>query len=157
MNLSDPPEDDGLRPTAPPGHGPTRIFRASGVREAFARVKAELEPETGATGPRETPRSDADPDAEAAQRFEVIAAFPGAAGKRTEVRAWKPPVAWRSSATATTSPPAPRHALGRRATVPPELRPKPAEPQLGALQDAIRSIEAQLTGLLEANRAIHDE
>lgn len=128
-------------PTAP-GVGPTRVFRGAGMREAFARVKAEIGPDAIILSTRDVSRWEADPD----RRFEVVAAFPtarGAAGPLAsgpgETTTWPPPV----------PPPLddPREAAETHR----------AERQLSQLQGALHTLEGQLASVLEHNRAMHDE
>jgi len=148
------------------------------MREAFARVKQEIGPDAIILGTRDMTRFDADP----AERFEVVAAFPAeGAARRGAQPAWSPPRIQRSNGTSHHEPaparhhepaparfhepaparhhappppvPSPRAPIGP----PPEERAELAEQQLGQLQEAMRSLEAQLSSVLDANRAMHDE
>lgn len=136
---------DAERHPSPPGVGPTRVFRAAGMREAFARVKAEIGPDAIILGTRDMSRFDADP----AQRFEVVAAFPGAVAQRTKELAGRRDESTRAASSPPPLPPLPqlRH----------EGRAEPTERHLGQLQAAMQSMETQLASVLEANRSMHDE
>lgn len=127
-------------PTAP-GVGPTRVFRGAGMREAFARVKAEIGPDAIILSTRDVSRWEADAD----RRFEVVAAFPTA---RATAGA---PTSGAGEAT-TWPPPPPAYPDEREAA-----ETQRAERQLSQLQGALRALEGQLASVLEHNRAMHDE
>ena len=142
------PPDHSFSPerlVAPPGLGPTRVFRAAGMREAFARVKEEIGPDAIILGTRDMSRHGAD----LSQRFEVVAAFPGPGVRRSEAGAHGGP--------RRQEPASPRETQAPAWATPANARAEQAERQLGELQDAMRAMESQLTGVLDANRSMHDE
>src|SRR5690242_19252692 len=126
--------DDQTAPRDPmAGFGPTRVFRAPSMREAFVAVKAAIGSEAVILTTRDCgPGNDE-------QRFEVVAAWP-------------------SAAAAPAPSPAPR--TQREATIPDALRmPRPADEaprglatQLQQLEQAVRSLESQIQMLADKDR-----
>ncbi|MCC6623444.1 MAG: hypothetical protein IT385_19445 [Deltaproteobacteria bacterium] len=110
--------DDGI-----PGFGPTRSFRASSMRDAFAQVKHTIGPEAIILQTRDHGGA-ADPTL----RFEVLAAFPATLGARP------PDAAPRAPTAAPADPARPSEARDEEALV----------RQIRALELAVKALEAQL-------------
>ena len=164
----DRPTPDRPTATALPGVGPSRVFRAAGIREAFARVKDEIGPDAIILATRDVSRWESDPQ----QRYEVVAAYPSPPARPADAPREPAP-----RAPATSPGPLARESHAREpgprggadvrpwtpGTPPGERHPRASEPQdpgerqLSALQSAIQALESQLGGVLDQNRAMHDE
>jgi flagellar biosynthesis protein FlhF len=150
-----------------PGFGPTRVFRAETMRDAFLRVKEAF----GSDAVILTTR-DLGPTTVSNERFEVIAALPSEADRPTfmpgEAHAGpvEPPLPSRRSPDHSEPGPAygePRTERSR--TLPDALRRKSElahdEPhlthQLGQLEGAIKALENQLSLLTEKDRRLRED
>jgi len=144
-----------------PGVGPTRVFRAAGIREAFAEVKRVIGSEAIILGTRDLGHAEPNPK----ERYEVVAAYP--AGTPARAAGDGADVARRARPThdGAHEVRAPRSYVDAREPDPPPLPPPPADDeedaivrrQLGLLERAIKGLEGQLAAMMDQNRALRDE
>jgi len=142
------------------GFGPTRVFRAASMREAFVMVKTTIGPEAVILTTRDFGQSGSSDD----QRFEVVAAWPSATTAAPSSPGFEPraPRAQRD----VTMPDALRMGDSAR----PDNRAAPRDAgrdagrddarltsQLRQLEQAVRGLESQIQLLAEKDRRMRDE
>ncbi|MCA9514584.1 MAG: hypothetical protein KC635_06570 [Myxococcales bacterium] len=154
--MNHPPTDERPRDASPDlgAMGPTRVYRAAGIREAFALVKEEIGADAIILGTRDL---QAQGEMDPSLRYEVVAAFPaGAYPAKSEAGAASAPVGPRQHRPQTLrydEPPAraPELELGALAQDAAMTR------QLQLLGQAIKSLESQLASMVDQNRMLRDE
>jgi flagellar biosynthesis protein FlhF len=145
------------------GFGPTRIFRAETMRDAFARVKESIGPDAVIVASR-----DLGPTALPSERFEVVAAPPSLkapAAPLPEPREKRPPTldaprTTRSFANRAEDPSDSlefRNTRESRESQAMSEREERLTQQLRLLEQAVKSLEGQLQQLTEKDRRLRDE
>lgn len=148
------PHDDRPAPPELGPMGPTRVFRAPGIREAFSMVKEVIGADAIILATRDLQaQGEMDPSV----RYEVVAAYPaGGYPPERQAGAASAPVGPRQHRPQTLrydEPPVSAPALEAAVLAQDTAMTR----QLQLLGQAIKSLETQLTSMVDQNRLLRDE